>query len=47
MPRVVYDTRFFAEYLFSQDATVLRKAKDIIRKAEQGFVSTIVIHEIY
>jgi predicted nucleic acid-binding protein len=47
MPKIVYDTRFFAEYFYSPDATVLQKANDIIRKAEQGFVSAIVIHEVY
>ena len=47
MPKIVYDTRFFAEYFYSQDATVLRRANDVIRKAEQGFVSAIVIHEVY
>jgi predicted nucleic acid-binding protein len=47
MPKVVYDTRFFVEYFYSQDAAILRKAKDLIRKAEQGFISAIVIHEVY
>jgi toxin FitB len=47
MHRVVYDTRFFVEYFFSEDAAFLRKAKDAIRKAEQGFVSAIVVHEVY
>lgn len=47
MPSIVYDTRFFAEYFYSTDLAALQKANGIIRKAEQGFVSTIVIHEIY
>lgn len=47
MPKIVYDTRFFAEYFYSTDAIVLQKANDIIRKAEQRFISAIVIHEVY
>jgi len=47
MSRIAYDTRFFAEYFYSTDAAFLRKANAVIRNAEQGFVSTIVIHEVY
>ncbi|MBT0158422.1 type II toxin-antitoxin system VapC family toxin [Candidatus Bathyarchaeota archaeon A05DMB-2] len=47
MPKAVYDTRFFIEYFYSQDAAVLRKAKEVIQKAGQGFISAIVIHEVY
>jgi predicted nucleic acid-binding protein len=47
MPKIVYDTRFFAEYFYSSDPAVLRKANEVIRKAEQGFVSAVVIHEVY
>jgi len=47
MHRVVYDTRFFAEYFFSEDVAFLRKAREAIRKADQRLVSAIVIHEVY
>jgi predicted nucleic acid-binding protein len=47
MPRIVYDTRFFAEHYYSQDITILRKTREAIRKAEARFVSAVVIHEIY
>ena len=47
MPRAVYDTRFFVAHYYSQDAAVLKKTKEAIRKAEGRFISAIVIHEFY
>jgi predicted nucleic acid-binding protein len=47
MPRTVYDTRFFMEHYYSQNETILKKTKEAIRKAEERFISAIVIHEIY
>lgn len=47
MPRTVYDARFFVEFFYSQDEVVLRKTKEALRKAEERFISTIVIHEFY
>ena len=35
------------EFFYSQDEVVLRKTKEALRKAEQRFISTIVIHEFY
>jgi predicted nucleic acid-binding protein len=47
MPRTVYDTRFFMEHYYSQNEAILKKTKEAIRKAEERFISAIVIHEIY
>ncbi|MGB9741495.1 MAG: PIN domain-containing protein [Candidatus Bathyarchaeia archaeon] len=47
MPKIVYDTRFFAEYFYSQDEIFLQKANDALRKADKRFISAIVIHEVY
>ena len=47
MPRTVYDTRFFMEHYYSQNETILKKTKETIRKAEERFISAIVIHEVY
>lgn len=47
MPRTVYDTRFFAEFFYSQAEVVLKKIREAIRKAEKRFISTIMIHEFY
>lgn len=47
MPRTVYDTRFFMEHYYSQNEAILKKTKETIRKAEERFISAIVIHEIY
>jgi predicted nucleic acid-binding protein len=47
MPRTVYDTRFFMEHYYSQNETILKKTKEAIRKAEERFISAIVIHEVY
>jgi predicted nucleic acid-binding protein len=47
MPRTVYDTRFFMEHYYSQNEAILKKTKETIRKAEERFISAIVIHEVY
>jgi predicted nucleic acid-binding protein len=47
MPKTIYDTRFFLEHYYSQEAAVLKKTKDAIRKAKERFISAIVLHEIY
>jgi predicted nucleic acid-binding protein len=47
MPRTVYDTRFFMEHYYSQNEAILKKTKEAIRKAEERFISAIVIHEVY
>jgi predicted nucleic acid-binding protein len=35
------------EHYYSQNETILKKTKEAIRKAEERFISAIVIHEIY
>lgn len=47
MPKIVYDTRFFTEYFYSQDKIFLQKALDALRKADKRYISAIVIHEVY
>ena len=47
MPKTVYDTRFFLEHYYSQEASMLRKTRDAIKKAKERFISAIVLHEIY
>jgi toxin FitB len=43
----VYDTRFFAEYFYSPDQTLVRKLKEELRSANERLVSSLTIHEIY
>lgn len=47
MPKTVYDTRFFIEHYYAQENTTLQKTKQAIRDAQERFISTIVLHEIY
>lgn len=47
MPKLVYDTRFFAEYFYSADSLFLEKAKDLITKNKDRYVSALTVHEIY
>ena len=47
MPKTVYDTRFFLEHYYSQEASMLRKTRDAIKQAKERFISAIVLHEIY
>jgi len=47
MPKTVYDTRFFLELYYSQEASMLRKTREAIRQAKERFISVIVLHEIY
>src|SRR3989337_3209998 len=46
MSKAVYDTRFFAEFYYSKDEKLVRKAREEKRRQEK-FISTIVIHEVY
>jgi len=43
----VYDTRFFVEYFYSDDADFRRKLKEDLRKARNRMVSALTVHEIY
>ncbi|MBM4400516.1 MAG: type II toxin-antitoxin system VapC family toxin [Crenarchaeota archaeon] len=47
MPKTVYDTRFFVEYFYTQDSAAVTKAKEVLRKAGEHYVSAIVLHELY
>jgi predicted nucleic acid-binding protein len=47
MSKTVYDTRFFVEYYYTRDSAIMKKAKEVMRKARERFVSAIVLHEFY
>ena len=42
----VYDTRFFVEYFYSDDAGFLRRLKDDLRAVRERMVSAVTVHEI-
>jgi len=42
-----YDTRFFVEYFYSDDADFRRKLKEDLRRATNRVVSALTVHEIY
>jgi len=43
----VYDTRFFVEYFYSDDADFGRNLRKDLRKARNRVVSALTVHEIY
>lgn len=43
----LYDTRFFVEYFYSQDSTLVKRLKDELLMTGERMVSTITIHEMY
>ena len=43
----VYDTRFFVEYFYSDDADFRGKLKEDLRKGRNRMVSALTVHEIY
>ncbi len=45
--RRLYDTRFFVEYFYSEDAELLRKLKEELRLAKERLVSALTVHEIH
>ena len=45
--RRLYDTRFFVEYFFSEDAELLRKLKEELRLVKEKMVSSLTVHEIH
>ena len=45
--RSVYDTRFFVEYFYSDDESVLTRLKEDLRSTRIRVVSVVTIHEIY
>jgi predicted nucleic acid-binding protein len=47
MPRLVCDTRFFVECFFSDDMGLQFKAKDLLAKNKDRYVSAVTLHELY
>lgn len=47
MPKQVYDTRFFAEYFYSDYKEVQIRAKDFVIRNKGRYVSVVTIHEVY
>lgn len=45
--RSVYDTRFFVEYFYSDDESVLTRLKEDLKSTRRRAVSVVTIHEIY
>ncbi len=45
--RSVYDTRFFIEYFYSNDAVFLRRLKEDLRAVRERMVSALTVHEVY
>ena len=45
--RNLYDTRFFVEYFYSDDAGFLRRLKEDLMAVRERMVSTLTIHEIH
>ncbi len=45
--RSVYDTRFFVEYFYSDNAGFLRRLKEDLRAVRDKMVSALTIHEIH
>src|SRR5208337_5432041 len=45
--RRLYDTRFFVEYFYSENAELLRKLKDELRLVKDRMVSSLTVHEIH
>ena len=45
--RRLYDTRFFVEYFYSDDAEVLKKLKEDLRLVKKRMVSALTVHEMH
>ncbi len=43
----VYDTRFFVEYFYSPNQTLVRKLKEELRLTNERLVSSLTVHEIH
>ncbi len=43
----LYDTRFFVEYFYSDDAEFLMKLKQESKQVKEKMVSALTIHELY
>ncbi len=47
MPRLLFDTRFFAEYFYSEDGETHVDAKNFVSENKERYVSAVTIHEMY
>jgi predicted nucleic acid-binding protein len=47
MPRLLCDTRFFVECFFSDDMELRLKAKDLVTKNKDRYVSVVTLHELF
>ena len=47
LDRRLYDTRFFVEYFYTEDAELLRKLKEELRLVKERMASSLTIHEIH
>ncbi len=47
LEKSIYDTRFFVEYFYSDDADFRRKLKEDLRKTRNRMVSAFTVHERY
>jgi hypothetical protein len=45
--RSVYDTRFFIEYFYSNDAEHLKRLKKDLRTVKERMVSALTVHEMH
>jgi len=43
----LYDTRFFVEYFYSDDAALLKKLKHDLRLVKEKMVSALTVHEMH
>lgn len=47
MPKLTFDTRFFVEYFYSTNRGLIEKAKNLVTRNKERFVSPLTIHETY
>jgi len=47
LKKSIYDTRFFIEYFYSNNQTLLKELKKDLRTVKERMVSTLTIHEIH
>ncbi len=45
--KLLYDTRFFFDYFYSDDAEFVKKLKQEAKTTKQKFVSALTIHELH
>jgi predicted nucleic acid-binding protein len=45
--RRLYDTRFFVEYFYSDNAGLLDKLKEELRLTKENLVSAVTVHEMH